>query len=144
MPIRFQKWITRQDLKNNPNVYYVFGDNEKRCGLGGQAKEMRGEPNAIGVCTKKAPGMNENDFYNEGTGIEYPDMAIGDMDKIIDLVLEGKTVVMPSDGLGTGLSQLPYRHPSLYSHLYFMLQYMYKEGTIPWEKPHGFIEGTRG
>lgn len=43
------KYIKRQDLKSNPNTQYLFGDNLKRSGFGGQAKEMRGEPNAIGI-----------------------------------------------------------------------------------------------
>ena len=53
--IIYQKFIYRSDLKANPSVLYLFGDNLQRVGLGGQAKEMRGEPNAVGIATKKAP-----------------------------------------------------------------------------------------
>lgn len=52
MIVLHQKFIFREDLQANPDVYYLFGDNVERRGLGGQAKEMRGEPNAIGVATK--------------------------------------------------------------------------------------------
>jgi hypothetical protein len=55
MTLIFQEWITRKDLRENPDKRYVFGDNVERRGYGGQAKEMRGEPNAIGVVTKWAP-----------------------------------------------------------------------------------------
>jgi len=53
MGIRTEKHITRQMLRAEPGTLWVFGDNLQRKGLGGQAKEMRGEPNAIGIPTKK-------------------------------------------------------------------------------------------
>jgi hypothetical protein len=48
--------IYRRDLRANPESLYLFGDNTKRVGIGGQAREMRGEPNAVGIATKNAPG----------------------------------------------------------------------------------------
>jgi hypothetical protein len=68
MPVLRQKWITRDDLRANPNVLYLFGDNERREGLGGQAKEMRGEPNAIGVRTKASPSKHETAFWDRQPG----------------------------------------------------------------------------
>jgi hypothetical protein len=59
--IIYQKYIKREDLRANPTVLYVFGDNEARTGLGGQAKEMRGEPNAVGIATKASPWV----FWDE-------------------------------------------------------------------------------
>ena len=55
MPVIYQKRICRDDLRRNPNAVYIFGDNEARTGLGGQAREMRGEPNAMGIATKRSP-----------------------------------------------------------------------------------------
>jgi hypothetical protein len=46
------KHITREMVRADPSTVFVFGDNMARNGLAGQAKEMRGEPNAIGVPTK--------------------------------------------------------------------------------------------
>jgi redox-sensitive bicupin YhaK (pirin superfamily) len=37
---------------------FVFGDNLRRTGFGGQAAEMRGEPNAVGI----APGYEQKHF----------------------------------------------------------------------------------
>ena len=59
----YQHRIYRSDLVENRECFYVFGDNLRREGLGGQAGEMRGEPNAIGVATKHAPGMDDDDFW---------------------------------------------------------------------------------
>ncbi|WNL50737.1 hypothetical protein RPALISO_150 [Ruegeria phage RpAliso] len=111
MPVITQKFIFRSDLRSNPDVKYLFGDNLKRVGLGGQAKEMRGEPNAIGVATKRAPGMRADDFFD--------DHDLRSLQKAIDEDLEparahlrgGGTIVIPEDGLGTGLSELPKRAP---------------------------------
>ena len=61
--IIFQKMIYREDLIRNPDTIYLFGDNDKRKGLGGQAKEMRGESNAIGIRTKKAPFSDNSAYY---------------------------------------------------------------------------------
>src|SRR3972149_600556 len=55
MPIIFQKHYTRDGIKKNRNCWYVFGDNMMRYGYGGQAKEARGEFNAIGIPTKWSP-----------------------------------------------------------------------------------------
>lgn len=138
MPVRFQKWITRQDLRNNPKVYYVFGDNVQRVGLGGQAKEMRGEPNAIGVVTKWAPGWDEADYFNDVNMGAWLALE-SDLIKIANHLAHINTIVFPSDGLGTGLSELPRRAPKMYKKLYDTIaDHAAKEGlTLPWEKPKG-------
>ena len=66
MPVRLMKFITRQYVKAHPNVYFVFGDNEVRRGYGGQAKEMRGELNTVGVRTKRTPGQTLQTSANGG------------------------------------------------------------------------------
>jgi hypothetical protein len=61
------KWkrIYREDLRNNPDFMFLFGDNLQRTGLGGQAKEMRGEFNAIGIATKKSPSLSDDAFFTD-------------------------------------------------------------------------------
>lgn len=112
MPLTYQKWIVRGDLRSNPDKVYVFGDNVIRQGLGGQAKEMRGEPNAIGVVTKWAPDMRERSFFRDDEP-RCRDLVTDDMAKVYAMLMLGKTVVVPEDGIGTGLSQLPTRAPKL-------------------------------
>ena len=69
MPVMYQNWIERSDLQRNARSdrYYLFGDNLRRVGMGGQAKSMRGEPNAIGIATKNGPSMHINDMWVERT-----------------------------------------------------------------------------
>ncbi len=111
MPVVRQYRIFRSDLKNNPNVLYLFGDNAKRQGFGGQAHEMRGEPNAVGIRTKWSPDNTPQAFFNDSRLREFHGMLTEDMRPVITALYEGKIVVIPSDGLGTGLSELPTRAP---------------------------------
>lgn len=113
MPLILQKMIFREDLKSNPTVLYVFGDNEERWGLGGQAKEMRGEPNAVGIATLKAPGV----FWNEEEVERQKAVLDKDM-KVLFLTLgEGGTVIFPIDGVGSGLAFLKKSSPTTWDYL---------------------------
>lgn len=111
MPIVYQDWITREDLRSNPDKVYVFGDNVERRGYGGQAKEMRGEPNAMGVATKHMPSMSTRAFFDDT--IECQVIVMQDLKKVQDALDAGKTVVVPTDGIGTGLSRLHTTAPNL-------------------------------
>ncbi len=105
-------WIERSRVQAEPEARFVFGDNALRVGLGGQAASMRGEPNAIGVATKFAPGMGEGDFFSDGDALAVLNV-VGDLQKVTDALAEGHTIYVPRDGLGTGLSELPQRAPAI-------------------------------
>lgn len=111
--IIFQYRIYRSDLELNPDVYYCFGDNDDRVGLGGQAKEMRGEQNAIGIRTKKSPGHSTDDFYTDEAYDECIAKIEEDFAKVEVLLKGGVTVVFPTEGFGTGLSELKKYAPKL-------------------------------
>jgi hypothetical protein len=112
MPITFKKWITRADLRACPEWRYVFGDNVQRAGRGGQAKEMRGEPNAIGVATKWAPHMRHDAFFTDIK--ECKDIILTDLAKVEDALKEGRVVVWPWDGIGSGRAHLDAMAPRLF------------------------------
>lgn len=121
--ILYQHRVFRIDLRNNihRNVYYLFGDNIAREGYGGQAKEMRDEPNAIGVATKVSPAMYmSDDALKNNCKIMWKDLQ-----EAFEVVMDGGTIVIPSDGLGTGLSAMPEKCPITFKHL---------EGMIGWLK----------
>lgn len=50
-----QTWITREDLRANPDIIYVYGDNAAREGQRGLARQMRHEPNAHAVSISWGP-----------------------------------------------------------------------------------------
>ena len=54
--------ITQEFLEDNPNAYFVFGDNLERYGHRGAAK-LRDHPHAIGFITKKFSDNQDGSFY---------------------------------------------------------------------------------
>lgn len=115
MTIERIKFITRSMLRDRPDDLFAFGDNLLRKGYGGQAKEMRGMPNAVGIPTKRMPGVREIDYFTDD------DMAIANgpirraFDRLRGHMDAGGGVVWPEDGIGTGLADLPRRAPQIYA-----------------------------
>jgi hypothetical protein len=113
----YQKFVFRSDLQANPAALYLFGDNTIRVGYGGQAKEMRDEPNAVGVATKRAPGRQDKDYFSDDTFEENCSIIDTDiLPAFVHVALRG-TLIIPADGLGTGLSELPQRAPRTNAYL---------------------------
>lgn len=117
MPLLFQERIVRADLRASPETLFVFGDNELRRGMGGQAAECRGEPNAVGVATKRSPSMGESAMWSDADFERCAAIIDADMEPLYAHVRKGGTVVFPKAGIGTGLSQLPQRAPALFEHI---------------------------
>ncbi len=111
MPVIYQKMIYRDDLKRNPSVLYLFGDNDKRAGLGGQAKEMRSEPNAVGVRTKHAPGVTNDDYWSDRNFDANCAKIEEDLARVRAQLRRGGVVVAPSDGIGTNRADMEKRCP---------------------------------
>lgn len=115
--IIFQKFIHREDLKNNRDILYVFGDNWQRIGFGGQAKEMRGEPNAVGIITKRYPKNDIEAYLNDDDFLDWRKESRKDYARLENHVKKGGIVVWPADGIGTGLADLPNKAPRIYSQI---------------------------
>lgn len=54
--------ITQEFLDNNPNAYFVFGDNLERSGYEGDS-ELRDHPHSIGFITKKFADNKDESIY---------------------------------------------------------------------------------
>jgi hypothetical protein len=121
MIVEKQKWITRKDLRNNPHKAYLFGDNIKKRGYGGQAKEMRGEPNAIGIPTKLLPSKHKEAYFNDEKDFAYVTILIYNI--LQDLKnSDFQIVVIPEDGIGTGLARLDKTAPRIFEYLQKQLE----------------------
>lgn len=110
------KLITRGMVKRHRDKIFVFGDNLARLGMGGQAGAMRHEPNAIGVATKRAPSMAEEAFFADRDD-EIAAVVRDLMNVSIAAFKDRRTIVIPFDGLGTGLAELPTRSPKIFAML---------------------------
>lgn len=132
MPVMYQDWIERDDLHRNRENrtgyggynrgsvntdylrYYLFGDNVERKGYGGQAKVMRGAANAIGIATKYGPTMNRKDMWiekNHNDFRTFKNIIDNDLEAVYNILEQDGLIVIPTDGLGTGLSKLPQNAP---------------------------------
>ncbi len=112
------KYITREYVKANPDKLFFFGDNLEQRGFGGQAAAMRGEPNAVGIPTKKKPSREESAFFTDDE-FEINKSAIEAVLSPVFIAVSEKniTVVIPVDGLGTGRAELDKRAPQTFAYL---------------------------
>lgn len=123
--IILQHRIYRVDLRSNPDLTYVFGDNEARYGFGGQAGEMRGEPNAHGVATLKAPGQYWTDAdFDRQCGVLDADFA-----PLFEIASSGGSIVLPIDGVGTGLARLRDTAPRTFAYLETLWKTLIESGS---------------
>ncbi|MCS3449822.1 hypothetical protein M2222_001357 [Bradyrhizobium elkanii] len=127
-----------QDLRANPDKVYVFGDNVERRGYGGQAKEMRGEPNAIGVVTKWTPSMDPKAFFDDTAACRM--LVERDLLLVQQALDSARTVVVPADGIGTGLSRLPRHAPNLDA---FIKQWFNSRANKTWDEFEAIPRSTR-
>ena len=117
MPLERIRRFRREDIRANPGKLYVFGDNMARRGLGGQARDCRGEPNAVGVPTKWAPRMDPAAFFSDDDLLKIaPEIRLS-FERINGHLKSGGVVCWPEDGIGTGLAELSRRAPAIWTFL---------------------------
>jgi len=117
MGIRYAVSYLREQIKAAPDTLYIFGDNFERKGFGGQAAEARGEPNAVGIPTKRAPSMRPDAFMTDADLERLQAEARPALDRLRRHLDAGGDVVMPDAGIGTGLAQMATRAPACWSWL---------------------------
>jgi len=112
------RFITREMVRANRDKLFLFGDNLERRGYGGQAAAMRGEPNAIGIPTKKTPTYKPGAFFTDLEFDQNKDAIDAAFAEITNAVTDSiRAIVIPSNGLGTGRAQLDKRAPRTFEYL---------------------------
>jgi len=109
----FKEWVTRDEVQSNREIIYLFGDNTIRQGYAGQANAMRGEPNAIGIVTKRFPSNRIDSFFYDHDFEE----AVAYIDRDFASIPNNVTVIIPRDGLGTGLAKLDIQAPKIFQYI---------------------------
>jgi hypothetical protein len=104
--------ITENFLNNNPDAYFVFGDNLTRQGMGGAAK-LRLHPHAIGFITKKYPDNDDNSFYKPE---EYSPVFFEELDKLKKIIEKRSDKKFYISQLGGGLANKFYIWQKLIRH----------------------------
>lgn len=116
--IERMQFITREYVRENRDKLFLFGDNLERRGFGGQAAAMRGEPNAVGIPTKKSPSYRDDAFFSDEEFEQNKASIDAAFAEIMNAVTDSiRVIVIPSDGLGTGRAQLDRRAPRTLAYL---------------------------
>lgn len=107
-----------EQCRINFDTLFIFGDNEMREGMGGQAI-IREQKNAIGIVTKKRPSMRDVDFF---TDLEYEKnckLIDEDIIKVRKYAEEigAKALGFSFYGIGTGLSSMQTNCPKTFCYL---------------------------
>lgn len=113
--IEYRKWITRRMLQEEPSSLFVFGDNMLHQGLGGQAREMRGEPNAVGIPTKWIPSMQAHAFFKDQDLFPWLEEVMPAFQRLMRASRAGIKIVWPADGIGTGRARLERSAPAIWN-----------------------------
>jgi len=90
-----------------PETIYVYGDNLKRYGKGGQAI-IRDCPNAFGVVTKRYPSRDDWAYFSDKP--DEIEAVKADLRKLY-ILAQSHTIVFPSGGIGTGLARMAEKSP---------------------------------
>lgn len=124
-----RKTVQEAHLSTLESKFYLYGDNLEEKGLGGQAAEMRGEPNSVGIPTKKSPSMKPDAFFTDAELIENR-RAIDRAVAALAFFPNGSTIVAPESGLGTGLAKLKENAPQTLDYLRGKLERLSDEKII--------------
>ena len=92
--------VTQTFLDENPDSYFVFGDNIERFGHGGAAA-LRDHPHAIGFITKKFPDNHDTSFYKPE---EYSSVFFEELEKLKKLIQRRPDKTFYISQLGGGLA----------------------------------------
>jgi hypothetical protein len=112
------RFVSREYVRANCDKLFLFGDNLERKGFGGQAAAMRGEPNAIGIPTKKSPSNSEGAFFSDNEFEHNMDAIDAAFAEVAGAVTDSiRVIVIPAGGLGTGRAQLATRAPRTFAYL---------------------------
>lgn len=112
----FNGYWSVDDVKSSPENLFIFGDNDLRIGLGGQAV-IRNLANTYGLRTKKRPSITEDSYYSDNEYEFNTQKILQDILQIKFEQLSGFRIVLSSGGYGTGLSMLKEKAPKTYEFL---------------------------
>ena len=101
----YMKFWSARDCDANPSILYIFGDNDKQKGAGGQAV-IRYKENSTGIPTKKYPSNDKSSFYTDEELQENCRKIFNSIIKLIRRSVKYDTILFPVDGFGTGLANL--------------------------------------
>ena len=125
--ITIKEYYTSDLCRKHPDKLFIFGDNLDRYGKKGQAI-IRDEPNTFGIATKVEPTMKKSAFFDDAPSCFQ--VVDEDIDRMFELAKDKgfKFIVVPWEGIGTGLAKLREKAPKLLRHIHYRLELCGKDG----------------
>lgn len=128
MPIIRIERLVRSHIRAHPEILFVFGDNLARKGgfpdktgwsnpRAGQAAACRGEPNAVGIPTKRFPSMDTRSFFANDDLERVRPIIQSEFRRLASHLRAGGTVAIPTAGIGTDRAQLAERAPHIRNYI---------------------------
>lgn len=108
---QFIEYYDVEFCRKNSKSIIVFGDNLKGHGKNGQAI-IRDEHNSFGVPTKREPTMAKDAYFSDKK--EEYEIVKEKLISLWNLHKEGKTIVLPVNQIGTGLSKIEEKSPLIH------------------------------
>lgn len=127
--VEIQKVYSVKDCNSNPHKTYIFGDNIKRRGKGGQAI-IRDCENAWGIPTKIFPDMEESSFFSDK--FDEINNVCFELQLLLGTYRKTKYIfVFPADGIGTGRAKLKEKSPLIYQIISRFLKEYFEIDIMP-------------
>jgi hypothetical protein len=117
----FDGFWSVNDCKRCPDSLFIFGDNDIKQGIGGQAI-IRICANSIGIPTKKFPSYKNQAYYTDAEYVENCKKILKSIDKIIVESMNYNKLFFPMNGFGVGLSLLQVKAPKTLKFLNDMIK----------------------
>jgi hypothetical protein len=114
MPIYTGGRVTRMMLGEQRDRLYIFADNLEQRGVRGEPDEMRDEPNAVSIPTRRSPSLFVDAFFSDADLDAYQTTSRAAFQRLVGRLRKGGIVVLPADGLATGADRLKEKAPLIW------------------------------
>jgi len=138
--------VTRDRVRAGKLFLFAFDDDEMRLTEGGLAAQCRGEPNTIGIRTRRAPGSAPDSVWVDTDIARYQQVLDEDFQLLISWVEAGGPVFLPKAGLGNLAPRLVDTAPRTYLFLQKKVKELRAAAAQPWSldayKQPSYYEGV--
>ena len=116
-----QGFWTRDQVARDVDSVYVFGDNftdNADCYVPSSTQAViRLLPNSLGIPTKHDRWWNKNSFLHDSDFDLFKNVLEAVVIILRNYQVEGKTIIFPADGIGTGKAMLSEKAPAFWEYL---------------------------
>ena len=146
MPVFDIPMVTRDRVRAGKLFLFAFDDDEMRATDEGLAAQCRGETNAVGIRTRRAPGSDAAATWRDNDLAQHQAMLDDDFALLISWVEAGGPVFLPKAGLGMLHPRLVDTAPRTFLFLQKKVKELRAAAAQPWSldayKQPSFYDGV--